>query len=171
MLDVKKIAIETEKLMELKYGEFPNNPAMSYDHCKSIIAGIKLDRLIGEQANRQIGWVQACCTIACVATIDEFRELNRRCKLILKGEREQDIKLQLMDLGNISDFIFHITQTKNANRIREHILGAIRTIDYLNNYSLELEANNQNLEVINQNLKDEVARQEALILKLTSGAK
>ena len=53
-------------------------PELSRNHCIQKLNELQENDVEDGKANRLIGWVQACCVIAGIATMEDFRILNSK---------------------------------------------------------------------------------------------
>jgi hypothetical protein len=145
-LDVKRIANKTVELIKGSTVIWPTIPALDKTHCIHLMEMIIRGDIYGEQAHRFIGWVQAACTFVGIATMEDFRVLNRGCEASLQVGQHKEVLAQLLELEAIGKYTYFVTDSTNASKIFDSVNGAKRTIDNLHGQIIDLQEHISELE-------------------------
>lgn len=88
-IDVVNVAIDTKRLLtERRIIWEHRTEESSTIHCLSMLDRIIVGEIIGEQANRYIGWVQACIHIHLLTDLEVFKNISRKHLIPIKMNKE-----------------------------------------------------------------------------------
>lgn len=70
---------ESKKFVS-ELAEFYHTESLSLEHCRAMLASMKSQEPMSEgKVNRWLGWMQASCVAAGCATLEDMKQINRRC--------------------------------------------------------------------------------------------
>lgn len=75
-MDVQVAAVRTKELIPLPARCDDGMNPISHHHLHDMCVAIMEGKVTGEKAHRWLGWVQACCCVHGLATLEELKEIN-----------------------------------------------------------------------------------------------